>query len=136
MKIRIKRWVLVEKEKIEALEGKVAQLEKEKLELEKSYTEKGWQLLCEVSDVGKQRDIAIKEAETLNKKLDQLNEKAKAEKKELKDKIKELEKKLEESMSDKYIVRKVRATKSKPQTMNIKSSVKQSNAIKLVKEKL
>ena len=124
---------MVEKEKIEALEGKVAQLEQEKVELEKSYTEKGWQLLCEVSEVGKQRDIATKEAETLNKKLDQLKEKLHTERKSFKIVIKDLEKQLEESMSDKYIVRKVRATKSKPQTMNIKSSVKQSNAIKLVK---
>lgn len=124
------------KKRIIELEGLVTQLEQEKAELEKSYTEKGWQLLCEVSEVGKQRDIAIMEAETLNKKLDQLKEKSKTEKKELKDKIKELEKQLEESMSDKYIVRKVRGTKPTKQTMNMKSSVKQSNAIKLVKEKL
>ena len=117
------------KKRIIELEGLVTQLEQEKAELEKSYTEKGWQLLCEVSEVGKQRDIAIKEAETLNKKLDQLKEKAKAEKKELKDKIKELEKELDK----RYIVKKVRASKPTKQTMNIKSSVKQSNAIKLVK---
>lgn len=136
MKIRIKRWVLVKKERIEALEGLVTELENKLRALEKSSNDKCWEILCQASEVGKQRDIALKEVDDLNKKIEQLKEKSQTEKKELKDKIKELEKQLEESMSDKYIVRKVRATKSKSQTMNIKRSAKQSNAIKLVKEKL
>lgn len=50
--------------------------------------------------------------------------------------LEETKKQLEESMTDKYLVRKVRSTKSTKQTMNIKSNSKESNAIKLVKEKL
>ena len=48
----------------------------------------------------------------------------------------EIKKQLEESMTDKYLVRKVRGTKSTKQTMNIKSNSKESNAIKLIKERL
>lgn len=50
--------------------------------------------------------------------------------------LEETKKQLEESMTDKYLVRKVRNTKSTKQTMNIKSNSKESNAIKLVKERL
>ena len=50
--------------------------------------------------------------------------------------LEETKKQLEESMTDKYLVRKVRGTKSTKQTMNIKSNSKESSAIKLVKERL
>ena len=132
MKIRIKKWVLVDKERIIELEGLVTELENQLRILEKSSNDKCWEILCQASETAKQRDIAVMEVEKLNKKLDQLKEKSKAEKKELKDKIKELEKELDK----RYIVKKIRASKPTKQTMNMKSSVKQSNAIKLVKEKL
>lgn len=47
--------------------------------------------------------------------------------------LEETKKQLEESMTDKYLVRKVRSAKPTKQTMNIKSNSKQSSAIKLVK---
>ena len=50
--------------------------------------------------------------------------------------LEETKKQLEESMTDKYLVRKLRATKPKGQKMGVKSNSKESNAIKLVKEKL
>ena len=50
--------------------------------------------------------------------------------------LEETKKQLEESMTDKFRVKHIRATKSKSQTMNIKSNSKESNAIKLVKERL
>ncbi len=146
MKIRIKRWVLVDKQRIIKLEEELKKA-KETTRIHKDYID---ELLEDLSnkkekieklekEVKKQHEgfmASVEEKCEIAKELDQLKEKSKAEKKELKDKIKELEKQLEDSMSNKYIVRKVRATKSKSQTMNIKRSTRQSNAIKMVKEKL
>lgn len=114
---------------------RIEELEKELEEIE-TLKNKNWKLFCDLSDANDEMIKALNEIKKLNEKIDQLKGKAKQEKKELNNKIKELEKKLEESMSDKYLVRKVRATKPIKQTTKIKSSVKQSNAIKLVKEKL
>ena len=118
------------------LVDKIEILKTEKEKEIKILNDKNWKLFCDLSDANDEMIKALSEIDKLNKKIDQLKEKAKQEKKELKDKIKELEKKLEESMSDKYLVRKVRGTKPTKQTTKIKSSVKQSNAIKLVKEQL
>lgn len=48
--------------------------------------------------------------------------------------LEEAKKQLEESMTDKYLVRKVRSAKPTKQTMNIKSNSKQSNIIKNLTE--
>ena len=101
-------------------------------ELKKKYDNKEFKYL---EGYSKYKDISEKleiEKGLLLKENDDLKAKIKEQKKQ----IKELEKQLEESMSDKYLVRKVRGTKPTKQTTKIKSSVKQSNAIKLVKEKL
>ena len=118
------------------LVDKIEELKIEKEKEIKILNDKNWKLFCDLSDTNAEMIKALNEIDKLNKKIDQLKEKTKVEKKELNNKIKDLEKKLEESMSDKYLVRKVRGTKPTKQTTKIKSSVKQSNAIKLVKEKL
>lgn len=53
---------------------------------------------------------------------------------EVKKELEETKLKLEESMTDKYLVRKVRGSGTKKQTMQIKSSNVQSKIIKNVKE--
>ena len=55
--------------------------------------------------------------------------------KEAKDKIKDLENKLEESMTDKYLVKKIPSGRTpKPERMRIKSHAKQSKIIKEIIE--
>ena len=117
---------------IKELEDKLIELAIDKTKMEKSYSDKNWKLLCDLSDANDKKIEALNEIEKLNKEIEQIKEKAKIEKKELKDKIKELEKELEK----RYIVKKIRSTKPVKQTTKIKSSVVQSNAIKLVKEQL
>ena len=76
------------------------------------------ELKAQIKKINGQKGILTRKVNSLTKELE------------------ETKKQLEESMSDKFRVKHIRATKSKSQTMTIKSNSKTSNAIKLVKEKL
>lgn len=99
------------------------------LEGYEKYKNECEKLIKQLNDANVDNQDLFGENNVLTIKCSNLEEEIKEQKKQ----IKELEKKLEESMSDKYLVRKVRGTKPTKQTTKIKSSVKQSNAIKLVK---
>ncbi len=76
----------------------------------KGYNDRCWTMLCEVSKAHEERDKALK-------------------------KIEKLEEQLKESMTDKYIVRKVPSgRKPKGQTMKVKGSNVNSKIIKKIKE--
>lgn len=143
MRIRIKLWggFGKKKQRIIKLEEELKKA-KETSRIDRDYIE---ELLFNLSDekekveklekdVKKQHEgfmASVEEKCEIAKELDQLKEKAKAEKKELKDKIKELEKQLEGS----YKLTKLPSGRPrKGQTMNIKSSIKQSRIMKKIKE--
>ena len=141
---------ILSKKQYRGLVDKIEELEEEKEKIKKKYDNKDFRYLEKYNtyrDKSEQLEKVSeehlklngelrKEIDQLNKKLEKLKEKLHEERKGFKTTLKALEKQLEESMSDKYLVRKVRGTKPTKQTTKIKSSVVQSSAIKLVKEKL
>ena len=118
-------------------------------ELKKKYDNKEFKYLegySKYKDISEQLEIEkgllLKENDDLKTKVKELQ----GTKGGLTKQVNKLTKELEEAntlieeqkkeLSKRYIVKTVRGTKPTKQTTKIKSSVKQSNAIKLVKEKL
>lgn len=147
---------ILSKKQYGVLVDKIKELEEEKEKIKKKYDNKDFEYLGKYST---EKDKCI-QLEKTNEEHLKLNGELRKENDDLKETIKELRgakggltkqvnkltKELEEAnalieeqkkeLSKRYIIKKVRATKPKKQTMNLKSSSKQSNAIKLVKEKL
>lgn len=133
--------------------GDLEKLQEEHDKLTRKFNDEEFQYLDEYtkyrSKYEKQKDkyndlltmkrLIEKENEELKTKIKSINgQKGNLTKRnnELTKRVEELEKQLEDSMSNKYLVRKLPSGKTpKGQVMKVKGSAKESAAIKLVKEK-
>ena len=117
---RVKKEKLELREQLEEREKEITKLN-EKIESKELQRRK---LACKIGGLNTSANKTQKELEQTQK-----------ENKEMKEEIKDLKNKLEESMTDKYLIKKIPSGRTpKPEKMRIKSHAKQSKIIKDIKE--
>ena len=126
---------------IDVLTSNNAKLRKNNIQLKnenKELTEKIEEYQKEITELNKKLEAKELQRRKLACKIGGLStgaNKTQNELKEAKDKIKDLENKLAESMTDKYLVKKIPSGRTpKPERMRIKSHAKQSKIIKEIIE--
>ena len=122
------------------LKNKINLLEDEKDRLESKIHQINDIKVAYIKQINRFNKIYQETKKSFQKDLKSLNNKILSKDttiKSLKKELSETQKKLEESMTDKFLVRKVRpATRSQKQTMKIKSGYIEGKIISKVKEKL
>ena len=145
LKFKTKKALRVEAESlnsdIDVLTSNNAKLRKNNIQLKnenKELTEKIEEYQKEITELNKKLEAKELQRRKLACKIGGLStgaNKTQKELKEAKDKIKDLENKLAESMTDKYLIKKIPSGRTpKPERMRIKSHAKQSKIIKEIIE--
>ena len=126
---------------VDVLTSNNAKLRKNNIQLKnenKELTEKTEEYQKEITELNKKLEAKELQRRKLACKIGGLStgaNKTQNELKEAKDKIKDLENKLAESMTDKYLVKKIPSGRTpKPERMRIKSHAQQSKIIKEIIE--